>query len=73
MRNLYEVQDDDRPMYVVASCWNHAMDAWREVVAQENGIKPDNVFEPQGIRYVCCANDLLLAPDVTAETEGMKP
>jgi len=62
--NLYQVQDEDRPMYVVAESWEAAFDAWCEVVERENNMGSEDVVMPKGIVYVCDEHDLLLPPTV---------
>ena len=37
--NLYHVQDADRPMYVVAFSYGHAVELWEEVIREENDIE----------------------------------
>lgn len=56
--NLYNIQDSDRPMFVVASCWQNALDKWKAKISEENdGSEGD---EPEGISLICEAGDLLL-------------
>ena len=51
--NLYEVQDSDRPIYVVAESWTQALEAWKEQMIFENESTPGcGVPEPSGIRLV---------------------
>lgn len=67
--NLYEVQDDDRPFYVVALSWQDALKKWQEKIIEEN---PDEDWEgddpdpqPEGIRLMTsgCV-ELLVDSDV---------
>ena len=62
--NLYEVQDGDRPMYVVADSWQSALDMWKREIEIENGMKAgtfgDEMPEPCGIRLVCANTDMAM-------------
>lgn len=57
--NLYLIQDPDRPMHVVADSWTQAVFKWKQLVALENEMKPEEVDEPQGIALIAQTNDLL--------------
>ena len=72
--NLYQIQDDDRPMYVVAASWMDALEAWKRQIEVENGIVPGSfsksMLEPHGISLVCHGGKempLLLLPDRVAK------
>jgi hypothetical protein len=54
--NLYEIQDHDRPMYVVAESWAAALAAWQAQIKIENNLLFDEIPNPEGIRFVC-SND----------------
>ena len=59
-QNLYLVQDDDRPMYVLAKSWGEAIRKWMKLIVAENPgeqIEEDNA---SGIQLVAEANDILL-------------
>lgn len=58
-KNLYLIQDPDRPMHVVASSWEMALFMWKQFIAVENDIKPEEVEEPQGIAHISDSKDLL--------------
>ena len=58
--NLYLIQDDDRPCYVVARGWMDAIEKWEWVMAQENEITPEEVESPNGIQLICEASELIL-------------
>lgn len=60
---LYEVQDDDRPMYIVAKTWTEALERWCEIIRIENELEPDEEIVPLGIRHVC-DRDCLVLPEV---------
>lgn len=66
---LYHVQDDDRPMFVVAKDWQHALDQWRALVRQENNMGKDEAVEPDGIQRLCDANEVLLPSEMDPEPE----
>ena len=53
---LFNVQDSDRPMFVVATDWQNALDKWKAKVREENEGECD---EPQGIQLVCDEDELL--------------
>lgn len=65
---LYYVQDDDRPMYVVASDWQGALDAWKEVICKENEITLEDLEEtggPNGIQLICPQSEVIVAKGVS--------
>lgn len=54
---LFHVQDNDRPMYVVADNWQDAISRWQKVIEEENeGCAAE---QPTGIVFVCTDNDLI--------------
>ena len=60
---LFQVQDSDRPMWVVAVDWSDALRRWRELIYRENGdidVENEDEVEPQGIMLVCDGDELLL-------------
>lgn len=57
--SLYRIQDDDRPMWVVAESSNDAIDRWRRVLKHENPGYDMSGDEPNGIEMVCCSTELL--------------
>lgn len=57
---LFEVQDADRPMYVVDDNYSDALEYWKEAVAIENDIPTNEVEPPLGIRFVCVNDDLII-------------
>lgn len=59
-KNLYHIQDADRPMWVVATGWDNAMWKWKRLVAKENELKIDEIEECDGVKLVCSSNDLIL-------------
>ena len=49
--HLFLVQDDERPMYVVAPDWTAALALWRAQIIAENGPEGDDPKpEPTGIQ-----------------------
>jgi hypothetical protein len=54
---LFNIQDSDRPLWVVAKDFHDAFEQWREQVIHEN---EGEVLDPQGIQYVCDDDDLLI-------------
>ena len=58
-KHLYHVQDDDRPMYVVATSWIDALSRWKEQVSAENEESIEETAEPNGIARVCDDGDLI--------------
>lgn len=65
---LFHIQDNDRPMYVVAESWQAALDSWKALVRAEND--GDEGDEPNGIAIVCDQDDLLLPSDLRALEDG---
>ena len=56
---LFEVQDADRPMFVIEADFQQAVKRWAENVAIENDITPAEVEPPWGVRYIA-DNDCLI-------------
>lgn len=58
---LFEIQDDDRPMYVVAGSWRDALEAWENHCKFEYpGIVENGETRPLGIRHVVDDHQILL-------------
>lgn len=57
--HLYLIQDPDRTMHVVADSWTQALFKWKQLVAMENDMKPEEVEEPSGIMLVADARDFI--------------
>jgi len=56
--NLYHVQDDHRPMFVVAMDWQGAVNAWRYQLRREAVIdNVDDDEEPKGVTLVARGGD----------------
>lgn len=65
--NLYLVQDCDRPMYVIAKTWSHAVSLWRHQLARddpENAEDILNLSQPEGISLVAEGTDPDNMPDI---------
>lgn len=50
--NLYQVQDSERPMYVIAANWNHAIELWRSQIITENPNEDFTSEDPQGVSLI---------------------
>lgn len=57
---LFQVQDADRPLYVIAEDFTMALNAWTACIAVENKMEEKDVEPPLGINYLCPNNDLIL-------------
>lgn len=63
MRNLYHIQDDDRPVYILAETWGDAVHAWRLLVVEENDIgEDDEEPNPKGVTFVARHDAVLIVP-----------
>lgn len=59
MKNLFLVQDSDRPMYVLSENWSGAIDLWKTFIASENDMEASDVEEPTGVQLVADKDDLI--------------
>jgi len=61
---LFQVLDADREMFVVATDWAAALEAWRNQVVSEDDlseiVEEISVPEPEGIILICGSDDLLI-------------
>jgi len=57
--SLYHIQDSDRPMWVMARDYGHAVNKWKVFIAKENDMEEKDVEEPVGVELVCEDNDFL--------------
>ena len=57
---LFQVLDADREMFVVATDWTAALEAWRNQVVSEDDLSDFSVPEPEGIILICGSDDLLI-------------
>lgn len=56
---LFQIQDSDRPMWIVAQNYGEAEDKWRKLVAKENDMSPEDIESPYGISFICEDNDFM--------------
>ena len=56
---LFHVQDCDRPMFVKALDYNHAVQKFVTKMAEEDECRPEDITLPQGVQYVCDDDDFL--------------
>jgi hypothetical protein len=61
--NIYHVQDNDRPMFVIASSWDRALRGWRQLIQEENPEADMSDVNPDGITFVAESNDILQVAD----------
>jgi len=60
--NLYHVQDSERPMYVIANDYGHAVSLWSRQISSENDDEtPD---PPDGVCMVACGTDVTSFPEI---------
>jgi len=59
-RNLYYVQDSDRPLFVLAKTYEEALDKWRDVICKENDCGINEVEPPNGISLVAEYDEVLV-------------
>jgi hypothetical protein len=78
MPNLYQVQDDDRPMWAVAESFEKALSDWRELIRRENPCDMPTDADghdefcrgtheepyPMGINFVCEGADLMINGEI---------
>lgn len=66
--NLYLVQDDDRPLYVLAQDWNDALRGWQLRIRRENDMEADEDCQPTGIQLVARHDEIVLPSILPAGT-----
>lgn len=62
---LFQIQDSDRPMYVVASGWAEALAKWQALIKSENYTKFEDLLpytpdQPQGIQLIATDDEIIL-------------
>lgn len=58
---LFHVQDDDRPMWVLASDFDTATQKWRKFIAGENNNQRiEEVQGPTGVQKICDDDEFIL-------------
>ena len=77
MLSLFQIQDDDRPMWVVAESFSHAIKRWRKQMAKENPGNDDCNDQPNGVILVASGTDLddfpeILLPSATMQNENKR-
>lgn len=60
MKKLFLVQDADRPLYVEATDFEHAVGIWREVIGGENCCDASEEM-PDGVSLICEEGELVIA------------
>jgi hypothetical protein len=70
--NIYHVQDDDRPMYVLAQSWTDALERWQDLIQNENPGECLNGATPNGIALLAEKDDVLTWGAIRDWTEGKK-
>lgn len=66
--NLYLVQDDDRPLYVLAQDWSDALRGWQLRIRRENDMEADEDCQPTGIQRIAEADEIILPAILPAGT-----
>jgi len=56
---LFNIQDSDRPMWIIATDFGDAVYRWKQKIADENDMAIEQVDEPQGCQFVCDEDELL--------------
>ncbi len=60
---LYMIQDDDRPMWVIARGWQDALKRWQEWIREEDPPSwEDEDPQPNGIQLIAEKDDLIGGP-----------
>jgi len=57
---LFHVQDNDRPLWVIAKNYRDADLAWKKVIAEENDMEIIDVENARGISFICDDNEIIL-------------
>lgn len=57
--SLYQIQDNDRPLWVQAEDYGQAVAKWKILIAFENDMEVDDVEDPQGVNFICDAEDFI--------------
>jgi hypothetical protein len=65
--NLYQVQDDDRPMFVVARDFGDAVRRWQAQIAKEN--EGCDGEQPKGVSVIAENSDVEAYPDLLLPVE----
>lgn len=62
---LFHVQDEDRPLFVVADDYGHAIRKWQNIIREEND--DCDVGLPLGVAIVAEDNELVIGEVTVAE------
>jgi hypothetical protein len=54
---LYQVQDPDRPLYVVAKDFGDAVRKWQRIISDENN---GDTGDPQGVVLLCKDDEIVI-------------
>ncbi len=57
---LFQIQDCNRPGWVVAESINEAINKWLSASAAEEGCSTEDISDPDGVVMVCDNHDLIL-------------
>jgi len=59
-RNIYHIQDHDRPVFVLAKSYPEALRKWEAMVAAENECHPYELDAPSGISLIAEYGEVLV-------------
>lgn len=65
---LYHVQDNDRPLFVIAGSWASAVALWKRAIAIENELDAEDVDEPKGVQLVAEEDEWITELNLIQET-----
>lgn len=58
-KKLFLVQDDDRPMYVLAESWQEALEKWQTLILHENE-GCGEAGDPTGIQLLAHEDEVIV-------------
>ena len=61
---IFQIQDNDRPMFVIAGSWGEAVSLWKRAIAIENECVIEEVEEPKGVALVCEEDEWITSANV---------
>lgn len=56
---IFQIQDDDRPMFVLAESFQKALEKWQALIHSENP-EEDSLALPLGVVLIARARDILV-------------
>ncbi len=59
---LFQIQDSDRPVWVIAPSYGLAVEYYDKAIAIENECEPGEVEPPTGVCHICEDCDILIGP-----------